>query len=613
MSDMDPKKGDRMKLQRVLCWLSERRGVAGLLVVLLPLLVVMAVGAPSAKEGAADSAESQVQVAPVDTIPPDLVRAREILGQMEATLDSIQTLEERMTGKTESQKAIIRVQGRQQFIILNDLQPDLLKLIPKLNEAGVPIDDLMSGFQVVVTTSMDYYILALDSWNKEIDRLRKQRATVSAEDVDELETEIGEARVKLDNIYELQMHTLTAGDSLRLETGEEWENLERALKERAETLVGRLQIAVKARDKLEEKIKDEQRAGATEAEIGPDRIRLQLAKRRVAGIAKSLETTTDLLGQRGFETTQYRQFAIQTTGEITKRILDPKVFIGLVTDGVGNLWGWFKDAGPILFVKLLILIIFVIVFRLAFMLAWWILRFVRVIRVSRLMADIVGRMLNPVATTLGILTGLWFVGVNPTTLLAGVGVLGVVVGLALQDSLANLAAGFFILVTQPFDVDDTVVGGGVLGTVKTMGLANTTIVTFDGRRVMVPNRKVWGENIENRSAEFIRRAEITVKISYDEDIDKALEIIRDLMASEERVLESPEPLIFVSNLADSWVEIAVRPWTANKDWWPLLTDLPRLVRNRFAERGIEIPVPRRDVSIGQDGKNAHDDAGKTTK
>jgi small conductance mechanosensitive channel len=196
--------------------------------------------------------------------------------------------------------------------------------------------------------------------------------------------------------------------------------------------------------------------------------------------------------------------------------------------------------------------------------------------------------------------GLWFLGVNTGTMLAGLGIAGIIVGLALQDSLSNLAAGFFILVTRPFDVDDTIKGGGVLGVVKEMGVANTTIITFDGRRLMVPNRKIWGDVIENRSAEPIRRVEITVRVGYAEDLNNALDILRDLCKDDERVLASPDPLIFVSNLEDSWVEIAVRPWVRNKDWWPMLTDLPRLVRLRFAKEGIEIPYPRTDFSTPSD-------------
>jgi small conductance mechanosensitive channel len=575
-------------------------------VLLSLLLVVWAAPFAQEKEPAENSEQPDTAAAeaPADTIPPDLARARRIVGQMESILDSIASIENKMKGKSAQEKAILAVQARRQFNSFNELQPELSRLLPELYDDGVPIGDLKDRFQTALKAIMDYYVRSLTWWTAEINELRAKRETTDPKDLDDLENEISDARERLDKIFEVQTITLTSADSLGLDTREEWKNLEHALKERAETLVGRLQIAVKARSQIEKSVKDEERAGTKGADLGTQKIRLEIAKRRVTGIARSLESTTDLLAKRGYDTAEYRQFAIKTTGEITKRILDPKVFVGLVKDGVEGLWEWFKDSAPNLFVKLVIIVIFAVVFRLAFQLVWWILRIVRVVRLSRLMTGVVGGILNPVATILGILTGLWFVGVNPTTLLAGVGVLGVVVGLALQDTLANLAAGFFILVTQPFDVDDVVVGGGVLGTVRTMGLANTTIVTFDGRRLLVPNRKIWGEVIENRSAEYIRRVDITVKIGYDENVDNALEILRDVALSDDRVLESPEPLIFVSELADSWVEIAVRPWVRNKDWWPLLTDLPRLVRNRFAEEGIDIPIPRRDVAVAGEHSGA---------
>jgi small conductance mechanosensitive channel len=275
----------------------------------------------------------------------------------------------------------------------------------------------------------------------------------------------------------------------------------------------------------------------------------------------------------------------------------------LVHDFLEDSWEWIKDNTPAFLVKVLIILVFIFSFRLGFRLGWRMVRLLGLAKLSRLMADLVNRMINPFANILGLIAGLWFLGANPTTLLAGVGVAGIILGLALQESLSNLAAGFFILLTRPYDVDDIItVSGGVVGTVRAMGLANTTVVTFDNRRLLVPNRKIWGEVIENRSAEAVRRVEIKVRIGYAEDVDRALEIIRDLLTNNERVLSKPEPLIFVSDLADSWIKIDVRPWTRNADWWPLLTELPRLVRLRFAEEGIEIPLPQTEITMRSDEK-----------
>jgi small conductance mechanosensitive channel len=237
----------------------------------------------------------------------------------------------------------------------------------------------------------------------------------------------------------------------------------------------------------------------------------------------------------------------------------------------------------------------IILFRIAFRFLWWFLRLIRVVRFSKLMVDLTGRMIRPIATIAGLVTGLWLIGANPTTVLAGIGVAGVIVGLALQDSMSNLAAGLFILATKPFDIEDIVEAGGVIGTVKQMGLANTTILTFDRRRLFVPNRLIWGSVIENRSSEPIRRVEVTARISYREDLDQALAVLRDLVDVNEMILDDPEPAVFVKRLADSWVDIAVWPWVNSEDWLKMLRGLPRLIKLRFEAEGIEVAYPRTEL------------------
>jgi small conductance mechanosensitive channel len=135
----------------------------------------------------------------------------------------------------------------------------------------------------------------------------------------------------------------------------------------------------------------------------------------------------------------------------------------------------------------------------------------------------------------------------------------------------------------------------VTGTVKQMGLSNTTILTFDRRRLFVPNRQIWGSVIENRSSEPIRRVEVTAKIPYQEDLDWSLRVLRDLVDVNDKVLTDPEPAIFVKRLDDSWIEIAVWPWVNSEDWLDMLRGLPRLIKLRFEEEGIAVPFPRTEL------------------
>ena len=280
---------------------------------------------------------------------------------------------------------------------------------------------------------------------------------------------------------------------------------------------------------------------------------------------------------------------------MTGDILDPQVAFGVLRDLAESVWLWVKDNGLTLFVRFLIILAAIFLTRIGFRLGWWLFRLLRLVHLSKLMTDLVTRLTRPLGTIVGLALGLWFVGVNATALLAGLGIAGVIIGLALQDSMSNLAAGLFILTVRPYDVDDLVSAGGVLGRVKAMGLANTTIRTLDNRRLFVPNRRIWSDIIENRTAERTRRVEVTATVSYREDLDKALDVLRDLLDECEQVLPQPAPDVFVTKLADSSIEVAVRPWTKSEDWWPFTQDLPRLIRNRFHREGIQIPFPVREI------------------
>jgi small conductance mechanosensitive channel len=232
----------------------------------------------------------------------------------------------------------------------------------------------------------------------------------------------------------------------------------------------------------------------------------------------------------------------------------------------------------------------VLLFRVLFRIGWWLSRRFNRPQLSQLLAGLVGRLLLPTATIVGLIVGLWFIGVNPGTLLAGVGVIGVIVGLALQDSMSNLAAGMFILIYRPYDVEDIVSAGGVVGKVRAMGLANTSVVTFDNRVLFIPNRKIWSEIIENRSAERVRRVEALVKVSYRQPLEQVFALLLDVVKAHELILDTPEPSVFVSALGDPWIEVKVWAWGSTDDWWTLTTELPRAIRVRFEAEGIETPA-----------------------
>ena len=177
---------------------------------------------------------------------------------------------------------------------------------------------------------------------------------------------------------------------------------------------------------------------------------------------------------------------------------------------------------------------------------------------------------------------------------------GFAVGLALQGSLGNFAAGVLLLIFRPFKVGDVVDVAGVVGVVDEIDLFNTILHTPDNIQVFVPNGQVYGNTIKNISAHATRRVDMVVGIGYGSSIARAEEIINELIAADERILKDPAPTVAVAELADSSVNFVVRPWTAAADYWAVKFDFTRKVKETFDANGIEIPFPQTTVHMAKE-------------
>ena len=196
-----------------------------------------------------------------------------------------------------------------------------------------------------------------------------------------------------------------------------------------------------------------------------------------------------------------------------------------------------------------------------------------------------------------VLAALGQLGVQTTSFIAVLGAAGLAVGLALQGSLSNFAAGVMIIIFRPFKIGDYVEGGGTAGVVKNIHIFTTTLTTPDNKRVIVPNSKMMGDNITNYSAEGTRRVDLTASISYGDSIDKARAVLAELLDKDPRILKDPAPFIGVSAMAESSIDFAVRPWVKVEDYWAVFFDLNEAVKKRFDEEGLTIPFPQRDVHL----------------
>jgi len=198
-----------------------------------------------------------------------------------------------------------------------------------------------------------------------------------------------------------------------------------------------------------------------------------------------------------------------------------------------------------------------------------------------------------------VLAALGQLGIQTTSFIAVIGAAGLAIGLALQGSLANFAAGFLMIIFRPFKVGDYIEGAGVAGTVEAIQIFTTQLLTPDNKTIIIPNAGLTAGNITNYSAKGTRRVDLVFGIGYGDDIDHAKKVISDVLAKEERILKDPAPTIMLIELADSSVNFAVRPWVVAADYWDVYSGLTENIKKSFDAEGISIPFPQQDVHMYQ--------------
>ncbi|MBD5778909.1 mechanosensitive ion channel [Pelagicoccus sp. NFK12] len=202
--------------------------------------------------------------------------------------------------------------------------------------------------------------------------------------------------------------------------------------------------------------------------------------------------------------------------------------------------------------------------------------------------------------TFVIIAALSRIGIQTTSLVAIIGAAGLAVGLALQGSLSNFAAGVLIIIFKPYRVGDYVVASGAEGVVEDIGIFTTTVVTLDHRTQIIPNSVATSGVIENYTKKGIRRLDIVPGVSYGDDIRKVKKVLEEIIAAEPRVLAEPKPFVGVAEMADSSVNFAFRPWVKVEDYWDLFFHFNEQIKIRFDEEDITIPFPQRDVHLFQE-------------
>jgi len=318
---------------------------------------------------------------------------------------------------------------------------------------------------------------------------------------------------------------------------------------------------------------------------------------------RSLESLENLLGlmeRIDINVGGYRALLLAERGSIGVELLNREVFMTLLGNRLEAVRQQLVTKGPNIVFKLMVFFSFI---ALTYFVARLIQSLVRSllqrdsVKLHQLLHGMLVSLSFGVVFAIGLVIALSTIGISLVPMLAGLGVAGVVVGFALQDTLANFASGWMILIYRPYDVDDHVIAGGVEGTVKRMNLVSTTIATFDNQRLVVPNSRIWGDVITNLTANRIRRLSIPVSVAFGEDLNRVEKVLREEVAQHEGILRKPEPIVFVDTLGSSEIVMMTHAWVRTEDYWRLLRSLTKRLKQRLDDEDMEIPFPQQDVYI----------------
>jgi small conductance mechanosensitive channel len=234
------------------------------------------------------------------------------------------------------------------------------------------------------------------------------------------------------------------------------------------------------------------------------------------------------------------------------------------------------------------------------LLARWVARRVQRLaegRVDRTLVSVLAKIARFGVLAIVLVAVLGELGVDTASFLAFLGAAGLAIGLALKDTTSDIASGIVLLALRPFSVGDAVLIGSTGGVVDEIGIFQTTLVTFEGVPVVIPNSKVRSSEIQNYARSGRRRIELTISIAYGADVDRAIAVMHEVVKGDERILHDPAPLIDVADLADSSVDVLVRVWCVADQFFPTKLALGRRIKQGLDAAGIEIPFPQRVVHM----------------
>ncbi len=443
----------------------------------------------------------------------------------------------------------------------------------------------------------------IENLRQDVDRQRSLRSETDPAGRGSLEIVIAGLKNRLDVLSIFGGDHLRTLEDLGFDVTESRPIYHEMLESRANDLEGRIMLASERITEYNQELKDQAGNG--------DLVLLQRATRNSLDASTgSMEVVLDLMSTEGLDTNDHRAYLVTVTQDLASGILDVKVAATLLRKLWQQVASWITTKGPGYLVKLLIFAVIMFAGRL---LAKLVHKAVDTslgrarVNISQLLRRTLVSTAHNAIVALALMIGLSQLGLNLGPLLAGFGVVGFILGFAMQDSLSNFASGLMILFYRPYDVGDLVDISGVFGKVENMSLVSTSILTLDNQKLVVPNSKIWGDVIKNVTDQHIRRVDMTFGISYSDDIPHAEQVLSDILEKHAMVLDKPDSMVKLHKLNDSSVDFVVRPWVKTDDYWDVYWDVTREVKMRFDAENISIPFPQQDVHIYNKNRSAEAD------
>ena len=515
------------------------------------------------------------------------------LGEVEARLGYLQLRFEDAVGEDQE---LFEDQLARRWREHHTLLGELVAATQAARETGTERPDATERIRVALEREFDAIGMHAERVQERIQALRVARPDTAPDELFALEIQLTELNKDLDELVEAATDDVEHAEVVAADLGPDVALLDRRLEDRAATIAARIELTLDQRAALQDRIA---KAGADSVAIQRE---LDALAEKLYGTTTSLQTTTALMARRDLPTADYRRLLLEATGDLDVNILDAEVVGGLIEDRWKTVRDWFKDRTSGILVKLATILFVIFLFGILARVARKVVsKAISAASVdsSELLRRLLVGMASKLMWLIAFLVVLSVFGIDVGPMLAGLGIAGFVLGFALQDTLSNFAAGLMIMAYRPFDVGDVVSAAGVKGKVDSVSLVSTVITTFDNQVLIVPNNKVWGDVINNVTAQDTRRVDLVFGIGYADDAAKAQGIMEDVLRSHELVLDEPESVVRLHELGDSSVNFICRPWCLTDDYWTVYWDVTETVKQRFDAEGISIPFPQRDVHIYQ--------------